>query len=152
MKKPMIAPIATPITSTPSWVAQQKAVDAYAAQPAAMMAAGSSLFLGTQPAAAVDAAGAGDHAVARARLRAHALLARRPLARSGVRARRGALGHEPAVSPVVLFTGHLERVPRTARPVRVGRRPGTEPGARREQRADGRARHGGGRLTYDRGK
>ena len=46
--------IATPVTSTPSWVAQVKAVDAYAAQPAAMMAAGSSLFLGTQPATVVD--------------------------------------------------------------------------------------------------
>ena len=50
--------IATPVASTPSWVRQQKVVDAYAAaQPAAMMAAGSSLFIGTQPALRADPAG-----------------------------------------------------------------------------------------------
>jgi len=49
--------IAAPVASTPRWVRQQKLVDAYAAQPAVLMAAGSSLFLGSQPARAADPAG-----------------------------------------------------------------------------------------------
>ena len=49
--------ITTPVTSTPNWVRQVKAVDAYAAQPAVAFAAGSSLFLGSQPALAADPAG-----------------------------------------------------------------------------------------------
>jgi len=49
--------IATPVTSTPNWIRQIKFVDPYAVQPAASFAAGSSLFLGTQPAQGTDAAG-----------------------------------------------------------------------------------------------
>ena len=49
--------IAAPVTSTPNWLRQLKSVDAYAAQPAVTFAAGSSLFLGSQPALAADPAG-----------------------------------------------------------------------------------------------
>ncbi len=46
-----------PVTSTRNWTRQLAYVDPYVTQPAAMMAPGSALFLGTQPAGAVDAPG-----------------------------------------------------------------------------------------------
>ena len=47
----------TPVTSTPNWVRQLHWVDPYSPQPAVSFAGGSSLFLGTQPAAACDPQG-----------------------------------------------------------------------------------------------
>ena len=49
--------IVTPVASTPNFVRQLAWVNPYLVQPAASFAAGSALFLGTQPAAACDPAG-----------------------------------------------------------------------------------------------
>ena len=46
-----------PVTASINWVRQQRYVDAYAVQPAAMMAAGSSLYFETQPGGADSASG-----------------------------------------------------------------------------------------------